>query len=130
MSEPVRVLRSVINAVHDMQLAEHGGATGVRDDALLESALSRPVNLHAYGEADLCRFAASYAFGLVRNHPFVDGNKRTAFLAAYVFLTLNGLNIVADEADATTTMLMLAGGEYDEEDFATWLRANTKSVED
>ncbi len=125
MSEPTWVLRSVIEAVHDMQLAEHGGASGVRDVALLESALSRPINLHAYGTADLCQLAASYAFGLVRNHPFIDGNKRTAFLAAYIFLNLNGLELVASELDATTAVLRLAASEIDEDGFASWLRANT-----
>ncbi|MFY9831499.1 MAG: type II toxin-antitoxin system death-on-curing family toxin [Methylocystis sp.] len=123
MEEPIWVLRAVVEAVHDAQLAEHGGAPGVRDVGLLESALARPANLHAYGESALCVLAAAYAFGIVRNHPFVDGNKRTAFLAAYVFLRLNGLDLVADEISATTAVLALASGEMTEADFAAWLRA-------
>jgi death-on-curing protein len=114
--------------VHDAQLAEHGGAAGIRDPGLLQSALTRPRNLHAYGETDLCRLAAAYASGIVRNHPFVDGNKRTAFLAAYVFLGLNGLDLGADEAVAATTMLALASGEMEETAFADWLRAHTRAV--
>jgi death-on-curing protein len=128
MSEPKWVLRSVIDAMHDMQLAEHGGASGIRDEGMLESALARPLNLYAYGEADLHALAASYAFGLARNHPFVDGNKRTAFLAAYVFLKINGLQLTASEADATHAVLRLAAGEDDELAIAAWLRANTKPM--
>jgi death-on-curing protein len=128
VSAPVWLLRDVINAVHDMQLAEHGGAPGVRDEGLLESALARPVNLHAYGEADLCRLAASYAFGIVRNHPFVDGNKRTGFLAAYVFLKINGSDLIAGEVEATTAVLALASGDRSEEDFADWLRGNARAT--
>lgn len=126
MSEPVWVLRSVIDAMHDAQLAEHGGAAGIRDPGLLGSALARPVNLHVYGETDICRLAAAYAFGIARNHPFVDGNKRTAFLAAYVFLRMNGLELVADEIGATAAILSVAAGESSEDDFAAWLRANTR----
>lgn len=127
MSEPNWVLRSVIDAMHDAQLAEHGGASGIRDPGLLESALARPVNLFTYGEADLYRLAAAYAFGISRNHPFVDGNKRTAFLAAYVFLRINGLELVADELSATASMIAVAAGEISEEEFAIWLRENTQA---
>lgn len=126
MSTPIWVLRTVIDAMHEMQLAEHGGAPGIRDEGLLESALARPVNAHAYGEADLCALAASYAFGIACNHPYVDGNKRTAFLAAYVFLSINGLELVAEEVDATTTMLAVAAGQSSESAFADWLRANVQ----
>lgn len=129
MNEPIWLLRSVIDAVHDMQLAEHGGAPGVRDENLLESALARPLNVYAFGETDLCMLAASYAFGIVRNHPFVDGNKRTAFLAAYVFLNMNGLEIVAEEISATIAVLKLADGQSKEKEFATWLRSNTKIID-
>ena len=115
MKEPSWVLRAVVEAVHDAQLAEHGGASGVRDAGLLESALARPANL----------LAAAYAFGIVRNHPFVDGNKRAAFLAAYVFLRLNGRDLVADEISATTAVLALASGEMTEADFAAWLSDNS-----
>ncbi len=127
MKEPVWVLRSVIEAVHEIQLTEHGGASGLRDAGLLDSAISRPLNLRAYGRADLCRLAAAYASGIVRNHPFNDGNKRTGFLAAYLFLRLNGLDLTAMEAGAAGAMLALASGEVTEEEFADWLRSNTKA---
>lgn len=121
---PVWVLRSVVEAMHDAQLAEHGGAAGVRDVGMLESALSRPKQLHAYGGGDIFDLAAASAFGLVRNHPFVDGNKRTAFLTAYVFLRLNGLSLVADEVAAATAVLALASGQMDDRAFSQWLRGN------
>ncbi len=130
MREPVWVLHSVIEAVHDAQLAEHGGASGIRDAALLDSALARPLNLHAYGQGDICMLAAAYASGIVRNHPFVDGNKRTAFLAAYVFLRLNGLDLTAGEASAVKAMLALASGDMKEDEFASWLRSNTTALPD
>lgn len=125
--EPIWVLRSVIDAMHDMQLAEHGGSPGLRDEGLLDSALARPKNLHAHGEADLCAHAAAYAFGIGKNHPFIDGNKRTAFLAAYVFLGLNGLELTASEHDVVEKMLDLTGGGLTEQAFATWLRENTRA---
>jgi death-on-curing protein len=125
VKEPIWVLPSVVAAVHDAQLAEHGGAAGARDAGLPASALARPRNLHAYGETDVCRLAAAYASGIVRNHPFIDGNKRTAFLAAYVFLGLNGLDLGADEVEAAAAMLMLASGDLEEEAFADWLRRHT-----
>ena len=128
MKEPAWVLRSVIEAVHDAQLAEHGGAPGLRDSGLLDSALARPMNLHAYGEADVIVLAAAYASAIIRNHPFVDGNKRSAFLAAYVLLRLNGFDLVADEVAATTAILSLASGATTEADFASWLRANTSAL--
>lgn len=122
MSPPVWLLRSVIDAVHDAQLAEHGGAEGLRDEGALDSALARPVNLHAYGETDIFRLAAAYAFGIARSHPFVDGNKRTAFLAAYIFLSINGHELEASEIDAVTAVLALAAGKMSEDEFARWLR--------
>jgi len=125
MSQPVWVMRSVIDAMHDMQLSEHGGASGIRDEGLLESVLARPQNLQAYGEGDLRARAAAYAFGIARNHPYVDGNKCTAFLAAFVFLKINGLVLVANEVDATKAVLGLASGVDDEDTFTSWLRANT-----
>lgn len=128
MKTPAWVLPAIIEAVHEAQLAEHGGAAGMRDAGLLASALTRPRNLHAYGETDLCRLAAAYASGIVRNHPFVDGNKRTALLAAYVFLGLNGIELVADEAGAAAAMLMLASGDMGEEGFADWLRQHTQAI--
>ena len=113
---------AVILAVHDEQLAEHGGAAGVRDAGLLESALARPRNLAHYGEPDVAELAASYAFGLVKNHPFIDGNKRSAFVAAELFLGLNGRCLLATDADCVMIMLSLAASEIDEAQFAQWLR--------
>lgn len=128
MTAPAWVLRSVIEAVHDAQLAEHGGAQGLRDAGLLDSALARPVNLHAYGEADTHVLAAAYAASLVRNLPFVDGNKRTAFLAAYVFLRLNGFDLLADEVGAASAVWSLASGAMTESAFADWLRVNSSAL--
>ncbi|MEP6964145.1 MAG: type II toxin-antitoxin system death-on-curing family toxin [Polaromonas sp.] len=112
----------VLMAVHDMQLAEHGGGAGVRDIALLDSALAKPINLASYGEPDVCALAASYGAGIARNHPFVDGNKRTAFVAVMLFLRLNGWQFVAPDADCVLTMLAVATGDLNENDFADWLR--------
>ena len=113
---------TVILAVHEEQLAEHGGAAGVRDAGLLESALSRPRNLAHYGAPEVCELAASYAFALAKNHPFIDGNKRTAFVATELFLLLNGWRLTAPDADCVMVMLSLAAGEIDEAPFAQWLR--------
>ncbi len=113
---------AVVLAVHEEQLSEHGGAAGVRDAGLLESALARPRNLAHDGEPDLCELAAAYAFGLARNHPFIDGNKRSAFVATELFLVLNGWQLVASDADCVLVMLSLASGEIDEPTFAAWLR--------
>lgn len=126
MSEPEWLSKAVNLAVHDEQLAEHGGGAGVRDDGLLESALTHPRNRLAYdAAADLAALAAAYAFGLARNHPFIDGNKRTAFVAAEVFLDLNGMTLTASDEDCVLTMLRLAAGEIEEDAFADWLRANS-----
>lgn len=126
MSDPVWIDAEVLLLLHRAALAEHGGLDGVRDRGLLESALSRPLNLHACeGEADLCRLAASYASGIVRNHPFADGNKRAAFLAAVVFLEINGMVPELDEGQAIAAVLDLAAGDLPEEGFAAWLRDNT-----
>ena len=114
----------VARAIHDRQLAEHGGLAGVKDDGLLQSAIARPINKHGYGEDDLCALAAAYAFGIARNHPFADGNKRTAWVMARVFLIVNGVEIAFDKADATRTMLDVAAGEVSEDDLAAWFRAN------
>jgi death on curing protein len=116
---------AVIYAVHNQQLAEHGGSAGVRDAGLLESALARPQNLLAYGDPDVHDLAAAYGYGIARNHPFIDGNKRTAFVAVELFLSLNGLSLTAADVDCVITMLALAAGELSEEAFARWLRANT-----
>lgn len=116
----------VILAIHEEQLAEHGGGEGLRDQGLLESALARPQNLAAYGEPDLPALAAALGYGLARNHPFVDGNKRTAFVAVETFLGLNGLDLIADDANCVITTLRLAAGDLPEEGFAAWLRDNTR----
>ena len=128
MSEPLWLSRQAIEIIHDEQLAEHGGAGGLRDSGLLESALARPQNLFAYGEGDLCALAAAYAAGIVRNHPFVDGNKRTGFIAAALFLQENGLRLNAPEAEAVVMTLGLASGEMPEQGFAAWLRDRTDPV--
>lgn len=111
-------------AIHDEQLAEHGGASGVRDIGAFESALGRPVNLAAYGTPDAAALAAAYAYGLARNHPFVDGNKRTAYVVAEIFLALNGLKLASSDEDGIITFLALAAGDLSEDELATWFRAN------
>ena len=111
--------------LHDESLAEHGGAAGLRDEGLLESALARPQHRATYGNPDLAELAAAYGVGLGKNHPFIDGNKRVAFLAVGVFLALNGLRLVATQAEATLTMLGVASGELEEAAFAAWIRAHT-----
>ena len=115
---------TVVEAVHEAQLAEHGGIVGVRDAGLLASALARPENLAAYGSPDVASLAAAYGFGISRNHPYLDGNKRTAFVAVELFLALNGYALVADDASCVMTMLAVASGEITEEAFAQWIRGN------
>lgn len=127
MSEPVWVRREVVKRLHAEQLAEHGGLGGLRDSGLLESALARARNAWSYGEKDLCLLAALYAGGIMQNHPFTDGNKRTGFLAAYVFLFVNGLELIASEIEVLEHCLALAAGESGEPAFADWLRANVQS---
>jgi death-on-curing protein len=121
MSQWVWIEESVVWAVHEAQLAEHGGSAGVRDAGLLKSALARPLNLVAYGEANAATLAAAYGFGIARNHPFIDGNKRTAFVCAELFLALNGYVLSASDADCVSTMLALAAGELPETEFAVWI---------
>ena len=126
--DPVWQGEAVVLAVHGRLLAEHSCAQGRRDSSLLESALARPRQLLAHGEPDICELAAAYASGIVRNHPFVDGNKRTAFVAAYVFLASNGLRLVATEVDAAQVVTLLAADEIDETAFSAWLRKNCESI--
>ena len=114
-------------ALHSEQLAAHGGGSGVRDAGLLESALQRPRNLAGYSEPDAAELAASLAYGLARNHPFVDGNKRTAFVAAATFLESNGWRFAATEPDVVVTFLALAAGELSEEALANWFRTNSRA---
>lgn len=109
-------------AAHGEQLSEHGGAEGVRDINMLESAMARPLNLVAYGDPDAAELAAAYAYGIARNHPFVDGNKRTAALVSETFLVLNGHSLTCDDAELVTTFLRLAAGELTPEAHAAWFR--------
>ena len=126
MSEWVWLNRAVIIAIHEVQLAEHGGGTGVRDAGLLDSALGKPQQLNNYGEPppEAAALAASYGYGISRNHPFIDGNKRTGYVAAELFLRLNGWRLTADDASCVVTMLAVAAGDITEEAFAAWLRAH------
>lgn len=119
------ISKQALLLLHDESLAEHGGASGIRDEGLLESALARPENLAAYGEPDLAALAAAYGFGLAKNHPFIDGNKRAAFLAVGLFLALNGQRLVVPQAEATATVLALAASKITEEAFAAWLHTHT-----
>jgi len=121
----VWITRNLALAIHERQLAEHGGGSGIRDEALLESALARPQQLHSYGDPppDLADLAASLAFGLARDHPFVDGNKRTAHVCYRVFLELNGATLQASQEEKYAQMLALAAGAISEGEFAKWLRA-------
>jgi death-on-curing protein len=121
----VWIEESVVLALHEEHLAEHGGPVGVRDRGLLESALFRPQNLIGYGDPDLAALAAAYGFGLARNHPFIDGNKRTAFTVMELFLALNGQELIADDPSCIVTILKLADGSLTEAEFADWIRANT-----
>jgi len=116
--------RRDVEAFHDMQIAEFGGLAGTRDAAALESALARPLNLKAYGDPSIFELAASYAFGIARNHPFVDGNKRTALVSSFTFLELNGYEVGAPEADAVLAFVDLAAGKLSEKDLARWLEAH------
>jgi len=117
------VLDDVVMAIHEAQLAEHGGAAGLRDQGLLASALARPHNLEAYGEdVDVSSLAASYAFGIARNHPFFDGNKRTAFVVMELFLDLNGWTLSAEDENCIAVMQSLAAGDLSEKALAAWLR--------
>ena len=117
----------VAQAAHLEQLAEHGGAEGVRDARLLESAMARPQNLVAYGEPDAAELAAAYAFGVARNHPFADGNKRTAAVVSETFLVLNGYLLSASDAELVVAFLALAAGELSEEEMADWFRGHLAS---
>lgn len=126
MREPRWVERVVVDAVHWDQIREHGGLAGVRDKTALESALSRPRNKWHYDEAsELTTLAAAYGFGLCRNHPYHDGNKRVAFVIMVVFLELNRLTLNAEEADVVTVMIALAGGKLSEKELATWLQVRS-----
>lgn len=125
MSPPAWLLREAILATHEQMLSDFGGGSGIRDAGLLDSALGRPENRFAYADSSLFNLAAAYAFGIVKNHPFVDGNKRTGFTAAIMFLELNGCRFKASEADVVVRTLALAAGAMTEADYAGWLEENS-----
>ena len=128
--EPAWIEDSDVLAIHDRLLAAHGGASGLRDEGLLQSALARPRQHYAYADSpDIVEMASLYAAGIVRNHPFVDGNKRAGFVVCVLFLELNGFSFVASEEDATQAVLGLAAGTLDETAFTAWLRSNSKGRE-
>ncbi len=128
MTEPIWLDQRSVLALHAELLREYGGLGGVRDEGLLESALARPQNQAAYGDPTLAEMAAAYAFGIARNHPFIDGNKRTALTAADVFLQLNGYEIVVEEVEAVAVIRDLAAGEIGEEELAAWITTNLEEV--
>jgi death on curing protein len=129
MSPPKWLNERILLAIHDQQIAEHVGLTGLRDPVMLQSALDRPVNIYLYDETpSLFNLAAAYGFGLAKNHPFIDGNKRVAFMAMYVFLKINGFELDAPEAEATIFMMRLAAGKESQETLAKWLNLFTKAV--
>lgn len=125
MTGPKWLSRPVIEIMHAEQLAEHGGLPGLKDENALEAALARPLNKAAYGEEDVMALAAAYLYGITRNHPFSDGNKRTGFLAAYTFLAINGYLIEAEQAEVVAFVLAVAAGEIDEEGATRFLRDHT-----
>jgi len=129
VNEPIWLRLEAILAAHDEQLAEHGGGAGIRDQGLLESALARPLNVRAYGESSLARLAAAYAFGIAKNHPFVDGNKRAALVAAELFLAVNGFDLIADDVEVVKVFLALAAGGVSEEELAAWIDRNSRMRE-
>ncbi len=126
-AKPLWVTGRAVLAAHDRLLAAHGGARGLRDPGLLESALARPRQYYAYGSPDIIELAAIYTVGIVRNHPFVDGNKRAGFATGVAFLLLNGFELRATEQEATQAVFALAAGDLDEAGYTTWLRANVKA---
>jgi death-on-curing protein len=128
MKEPVWLDRGECLAIHEMMLSQHGGLAGVRDEGLLESALAKPRNLFAYRPPTLPEMAASYATGIILNHPFLDGNKRTGFLVAATFLEVNGLVFEATEESVVKQTVALASGKLKEADYATWLKANSRKA--
>jgi death on curing protein len=122
--EPIWVALDVALAIHDAQIAEHGGGPGIRDRGLLESAMARPRNSYAYGERSLARLSAQYAFGLSRNHPFIDGNKRTSLAVMELFLALNGIDLIASDSECVTTFLGLAAGDVTEGQLEDWVASH------
>lgn len=128
MKEPSWLSEAGIRTAHAALIVEHGGADGIRDEGLLQSALARPRNLLAYGETTIFRLAAAYGFGIARNHPFVDGNKRAALIAIIIFLLRNGHRLVAPEAEAVVVIRDLAAGTLSEDELARWIEINARAV--
>jgi death-on-curing protein len=128
MKEPYWLTRSECLLLHDMMLEQYGGCSGIRDEGLLESALARPQQLYHYGKPSMPEMAAAYTAGIVKNHPFLDGNKRTGFMMGAGFLERNGYEFTASEAEVVIRTLALAAGETSEADYATWLEENSKSA--
>jgi death on curing protein len=129
VKEPAWLRKDVLLAIHERLLAEHGGSSGIRDSGLLESALAKPNNLFVYGKnPTIFDLASAYACALIKNHPFIDGNKRTGFLAAFLFLELNGCEFLAEERDVVVNTLAVAEGTMNEEHYAAWLKDNSKPV--
>ena len=126
MKEPEWITREECLAIHEMMLAQHGGLAGARDETLLESALAKPQNLFAYASPTHAEMAASYAAGIIHNHPFLDGNKRTGFMLAAVFLEVNGYVLTAAEESVVENTLAFAAGKLTEADYASWLNASSK----
>lgn len=120
------ISRDLLIAMHDEQLAEHGGASGIRDVGLLESALARPLNVAAYSDATVQQLAASLCYGLVKNHPFIDGNKRAGFVALETFMELNGWELFADDAACVVDTLRVAASEMSESDLTAWITSNSR----
>ena len=128
MTEPHWIPPELVVRIHERQLEIHGGASGTRDIGLLESALNRSINARNYGETDLCKLAALYGAGIIKNHPFVDGNKRTGFVCVELFLELNGLRLMSPDDETLAAVLALAGGDIDETHFADWLSENVEET--
>jgi death on curing protein len=128
VKEPFWLRKDVLLAVHERLLAEHGGSSGLRDEGLLDSALGRPENLFAYGKPTIFDLAACYGYGIIKSHPFVDGNKRTGFMAAYLFLGRNGYEFAAGESDVVVKTLRVAEGKMSEEHLAAWLKENATPI--
>lgn len=119
----------LVHEVHDALIAEHGGVAGMRDDSQFEGVLAHPVNAHAFGVEDVCELAALYAAGMIRNRPFEDGNKRTGFILSELFLNLNGVSLDASNEAVTASILMLAGGEWTDKEYAVWLREHSRKTD-
>lgn len=129
MKEPKWIMDGIVQTIHSMQIAEHGGANGVRDTGLLESALNRPRNIYHYEQGNIFTLAAAYAYGIIKNHPFFDGNKRTGYVLCLMFLELNGYTITAGKEDKYITFYKVAAGDMSEKDLIDWLKNNSAKTE-